>query len=65
MSRKMDWADKEARTLADALGIKGDDRSSRALILVTLKLTFEKGVSAGIDRAHAIVDELDLTSQKG
>ena len=61
MSRKMDWADKEAKKLADGLGINRDDKSARALITVTMRLAFEKGASDGIERVKVALNLKETT----
>lgn len=53
MSRKLDWADKEARILAIALRLNSDATTERALIAATLRLAYQRGVGDELDRLEA------------
>ena len=54
MSRKLDWADKEARRMAVALDITNE--TAIALLAAELRLARQLGISEGIDKADAAVD---------
>lgn len=60
MSRKMDWADKEARKLADALGLDGDDTTGRALLAASLRLAYMHGL--GTVDLNAKQEKADATT---
>lgn len=64
MSRKLDWADQEARKLAKALSLR-DEPTAVALIAATLRLAHSRGVSEGIDRVDAALKQRGETSGSG
>lgn len=56
MSRKLDWADKEARILAIALGIGSENETAKALLAVTLRLAYQRGGNDELNRANKFAE---------